>query len=103
MRGTRLPDVDRSTPEGWERWEQIKYGRAEMVVAPGSYMKVLREDGGTWCWYLRSPAGDVCTIGWQFGAAHQIVEHDDGTISVSPSIVFPNGGYHGFLRHGIWS
>jgi hypothetical protein len=43
--------------------------------------------------------------------AHQVTEHDDGTITVSPSIlVSTNWGpnqeyheyYHGFLERGIW-
>lgn len=107
MQGTRLPDVDRDSPEGWERWERIKEGRGELIAPLGSYMKVLRKDGnGTWCWYLRSPAGDVCTIGWDLpgqARVHEITEHPDGTITVSPSIVFPRGGYHGFLQSGVWS
>jgi hypothetical protein len=45
----------------------------------------------------------------------KIVEHEDGTITVSPSMFFGMGGYpgyppewvakhtwHGFLEHGVW-
>lgn len=39
---------------------------------------------------------------------HSIVEHDDGTITASPSVLWgddygiPGGGWHGFLEHGVW-
>lgn len=32
---------------------------------------------------------------------HQITEHEDGTITVSPSILWP-GKWHGYLEHGVW-
>lgn len=98
MQGQRLPDVGHHNPEGWDAWERCP-GRVN--APPGSYMKVLREDGSLWCWYLRAPNGDVATL-WT--KAHSITEHEDGTITVSPSIVFPCGGrYHGFLRRGVWT
>lgn len=42
---------------------------------------------------------------------HEVVEHEDGTITVSPSIlVDPETiggvslpGWHGFLKYGVWS
>jgi len=37
--------------------------------------------------------------GTLFGT-HKVIEHEDGTISVSPSIV--GNGIHGYLEHGIW-
>jgi len=37
---------------------------------------------------------------------HTITEHDDGTISVSPSILMQDDAgrtlWHGFLEHGVW-
>lgn len=98
MQGTRLPDVRRDRPEGWEAWER----EGQVVAAPGSYMKVLHEEPSEkWCWYMRAPNGDVATL-WPH--IHNITEHEDGTVSVSPSIVFPHGGrYHGFLQRGVWS
>lgn len=100
MIGTRLPDVRYDRPRGWPAW--CRRDRCMRLVAePGSYMKVTREDGSTWCWYVRAPNGDVCTI-WP--ERHQITEHVDGKVSVSPSIVFPHGGrWHGFLRAGVWT
>jgi hypothetical protein len=92
MQGTRIPDVMRDSPAGWERWE---------TAPPGSYMKVLKGDGEAWCWYVRAPDGTVATIG--FGN-HSVAEHDDGTITVSPSIVMPHGNrWHGWLQRGVWS
>lgn len=44
-------------------------------------------------------------------SAHEVVEHEDGTITVSPSIEItmpdPDGGkpieyWHGYLERGIW-
>lgn len=99
MEGTRLPDVRRDSPDGWETWNQRGPEGMAVVAAPGSYMKVLKEGGSTWCWYVRSPDGDIGTLGFE---AHEVAEHDDGTITVTPSIVMPNTGWHGFLERGIW-
>ncbi len=37
---------------------------------------------------------------------HQVVEHEDGTITVSPSILIRRGHtgeqWHGFLERGVW-
>ena len=32
---------------------------------------------------------------------HEVEEHDDGTITVSPSIV-TSDGWHGWLDRGVW-
>lgn len=97
MIGERLPDVRRDRPDGWDAWQVD----GAVVAPPGAYMKVLRENGQTWCWYVRAPNGDVASIGFQ---NHRVEEHDDGTITASPSLVFPTGGcFHGWLRRGVWS
>lgn len=62
--------------------------------APGDY--------GQWRnrWYAMTPAGTVGNLG-----AHDVVEHDDGTITVSPSILVDGGdgpGWHGYLEAGVW-
>lgn len=44
-------------------------------------------------------------------SGHEVVEHEDGTITVSPSILieYPWGPkqvkitWHGFLKRGVWS
>jgi hypothetical protein len=60
--------------------------------------------------YMRGPAGDwyCCTPNGQLGnlGAHQVEEHHDGTITVSPSILVTGGSsgkrYHGYLKAGVW-
>lgn len=49
-------------------------------------------------WILIAPNG---TTGMLNPAVHSIVEHDDGTITVTPSIVFHD--WHGHLTEGVWS
>lgn len=62
----------------------------------GEYGKY--EDHG---WYCRPPGSDL--IGNI--SAHQITEHEDGTVSVSPSILINSkqlGSWHGYLERGVW-
>jgi hypothetical protein len=63
----------------------------------GEYSKTL--DGR---WYARAP-GD----GWLMGnlGNHDVTEHEDGTITVSPSILIGAGDqvqWHGYLERGVW-
>jgi len=56
-------------------------------------------------WYCCVPGGHMGNL-----AKHTVVEHEDGTITVSPSIlisVTDSKGkrielWHGYLEHGIW-
>jgi hypothetical protein len=76
-----------------ETWE-------ELFATPGGYMLAHRGDGST-SWYVKTPNGHIGNLG-----AHEVEEHEDGTITVSPSILVsdPSGKlYHGFLRRGVWS
>lgn len=59
---------------------------------PGDYWR--DEETGIWWAYL--PKGGVGNL-----ADHQITEHEDGTITVNPSILMP-GEWHGYLEHGVW-
>jgi hypothetical protein len=62
---------------------------------PGAYGKV----GDSWLVCL--PTGELCSM----NAGHDIVEHEDGTITVSPSILMPEGRgtyWHGYLERGVW-
>lgn len=98
MQGTRLPDAEMGVPgPGWKAWGSQPDGCGELSAPLGAYMKVA--SGTISVWYVRDPLGDICTI----ANNHQVIEHDDGTISVRPSIVNPNGSYHGFLQRGFWS
>lgn len=56
-------------------------------------------------WYGVTPNGLLCTL-----TKHTVIEHEDGTISVSPSIAAEGGTidgrsayWHGFLTRGAWS
>jgi hypothetical protein len=69
---------------------------------PGDYCKVTSDEPGAapghTVWYVRDPAGRVGAL-----RDHAVTEHEDGTISVSPSILDPSpGGWHGWLERGLW-
>lgn len=51
------------------------------------------EDGMWWFRHKDEHAGTL------FGT-HKVIEHEDGTISVTPSIV--GSGIHGYITRGIW-
>lgn len=61
-------------------------------------------DYGLWngTWYARAPGDDDRRLANL--ANHLVVEHDDGTITVSPSILISGGGaqWHGCLERGVW-
>lgn len=70
-----------------------------LYLQPGDYGKDAEG-----MWHARPPNGS-------HGGAlidHKVIEHEDGTITVSPSLVlYPanNGkipGYHGYLERGVW-
>lgn len=79
MHGRRLPD-------GTD-WNS--------ALQPGDYWK--HESG---VWYCLTPTGLLGTL-----RGHEVTEHDDGTITVRPSI-FVNQGkpdqWHGYLERGVW-
>jgi len=65
----------------------------------GEYGKVLELEG---VWMCRVPA-----TGFGSGTLgnHQVTEHEDGTITVSPSILsYGHDGkqWHGYLERGVW-
>lgn len=51
-------------------------------------------------WYCNPPGRDL--LGGL--AKHEVIEHDDGTITVSPSILITahDGEWHGYLERGVW-
>ena len=74
---------------------------------PGEYGK--DNDG---LWYCCAPT-PVDSDGFGYHGAlgdgsgnrgHKVVEHDDGTITVSPSILITrhDGQWHGYLERGVW-
>lgn len=50
-------------------------------------------------WFVRCMVG--CVIGRLSEGVHSVTEHDDGTITVEPSLVMSNG-WHGWLRGGVF-
>lgn len=64
---------------------------------------VLREreygKDSTGIWLCRPPGQHLGSL-----KNHDVTEHDDGTITVSPSILITDGEttWHGFLERGVW-
>jgi hypothetical protein len=61
---------------------------------PGDYW--FREN-----WFAVTPDDRLCDL-----KKHTVVEHEDRTITVSPSILVHGGGqpgsWHGYLERGVW-
>jgi hypothetical protein len=75
----------------------------ETLPEPGDYYKHTSGE-----WHACTPNDHLANL-----ARHQVVEHEDGTITVSPSIavgkhlnsegrLVPPYLYHGFLEKGVW-
>lgn len=65
------------------------------ILNPGEYARL--PDG---TYYAATPNGHIGNL-----ANHDVVEHDDGTITVSPSILVHAGTtevWHGYLERGVW-
>ena len=85
MRGRRLPD--RTMPE-----RAGDYWKWPDVVRPPHASRTA--------WFAKDPHGLLLAL---IPEVHRVTEHAGGAISVTPSIVSPRGGYHGFLVEGAWS
>jgi hypothetical protein len=48
-------------------------------------------------WQVYAPDGSCCSLN---PAIHSVTEHEDGTITVQPSIV--TSTWHGWLERGVW-
>lgn len=55
--------------------------------------------GNDGIWYCRPPGNHMGNL-----KAHKVTEHEDGTISVEPSILIDDGRsqWHGYLTQGFW-
>lgn len=70
------------------------------ALKPGDYVQLSSGD-----WYGKTPNGESCNL-----AKHRVTEHEDGTITVTPSILIfythPDKGrvelWHGWLERGYW-
>lgn len=82
-------------------------------LEPGDYgcaNPVRMQDGAPLADWLKNhyPQWICCVPNGHAGSLfnHQIVEHEDGTVTVSPSILIRDcrGGelWHGFLERGVW-
>ena len=81
------------------RGRRVRFRRAfPRGARPGDYAKVPAgiDPRGDEVWYAVAPDGRAFAI-----VTHDVSEHDDGTISCSPSVVTPSG-WHGFLERGVW-
>jgi hypothetical protein len=74
---------------------------ASQIMEPGEYAKL--PDG---TWHAATPNGHTANL-----AAHVVIEHDDGTITVAPSILVSLPAqdearavelWHGWLERGVW-
>ncbi len=72
------------------------------LLEPGAY-GIHPRDGG---WYACTPNGHLGNL-----KGHEVTEHEDGTITVTPSILVVKPGtlnnaqknlWHGFLEKGVW-
>ena len=100
MKGKRLPDGTPPRKPGeysympYDRWEY----RPTFFLGEGE-------------WHVISPAGGIGAFGRSTvehpDGAHSVEIRADGTITVSPSLIFPGtpptGGWHGFLVAGVFS
>lgn len=66
----------------------------QLLLAEGEY-------GRDCCgiWRARPPGNHMGDL-----SGHEVTEHEDGTITVSPSILINDGRseWHGYLRRGVW-
>lgn len=73
------------------------YDKAPHLLEPGEYMRYADDENAI---YGRTPNGLMCNL-----KRHQITEHEDGTVTASPSILVNAGGnesWHGYLERGVW-
>lgn len=84
--------------------KRVKDETSVHEMNPGEYARTPESPGyPNGYWTLRLPNGLHSRIN---PAVHQIIEHEDGTITISPSILVTGGDgselWHGYLEHGVW-
>lgn len=84
-----MTTVGRRIPDPGNEWA------ADQGPQPGDYWQDA--DG---LWSCRPPWKHA----WGNLAKHHVTEHEDGTITVTPSILITTqvGTWHGYLERGIW-
>lgn len=95
MTGRRV-DADPNDPNGYP------FPRLQ----PGDYGKDIH---GIWhCCAPRDTGSNFTNFHGTLGdgqSYHKVTEHEDGTITVSPSILIAThdrGSWHGYLERGVW-
>lgn len=93
VQGQRVMPNDDGYLDPAEINKPARYGRATA--------ERVRDSRAGW-WEVTTPDGHVGSLNPE---VHKIEEHDDGTITVSPSLDMSKrhpGGWHGYLRRGIF-
>ena len=86
--GTRLQPKPDGFLNAADIWEPAVYGRAEV--------ERYRNTPACW-WHICAPDGSACSLNPKI---HTVTEHEDGTITVRPSIV--TSTWHGWLTKGVF-
>ena len=78
--------------------------RVELIPQPGGFQLLNPGEYGKWTdgtWSACTPNGHGANL-----SHHDVVEHEDGTITVTPSILVSNNKdgalWHGYLTRGVW-
>lgn len=76
------------------------------MLQPGEYRREKSQAWEGWVWCARPPdTPESCQGNLQ---EHDVTEHEDGTITVSPSILIRTTWagepveWHGYLERGVW-
>lgn len=98
MNGRRRRDGD------WKDWTDLKPGDYAKLPPTSTGALVAKASEQNDLWALCLPDGHYCHLS---AKVHNITEHDDGTITVSPSILRKSThdgdpGWHGYLECGVW-
>lgn len=99
MVGTRVYPND----EGWLDPMKMRQPGAYGKLGEGEALDDEKPDSPQRWWLVTAPSGEQGSLNPE---KHQIIEHDDGTITVTPSIYYqtwPGEKWHGFLKAGIWT
>ena len=93
-----LRDGDQATPGAFMQATRVE--KSPHLLEPGEFTQA---DYGTErkVYFAKSPNGLLANL-----ARHSITEHEDGTITVAPSILVRGGSgdgeWHGYLERGVW-
>ena len=83
------------------RYDPLDQGGVSTIAkfSSGDYGRAP-DDGLGNHWYACTPNGHLANL-----SRHEVTEHADGTITVSPSILVSDGEgpvWHGYLERGVW-